>query len=317
MLKPILDCTSQGSYRRPTVASAVEYSANERGTPVASFGGSKITGFREVVGRSAYSSSPPEPPAQSGHAGFVQHALPASKIFKRWYRYFHAYLSFPAVHGVQPFITLKVVVVRARHNQSGALFDSLVNYEITRDADAGHAQLASYMKSQNVCHLNDAMKHFQLVLNQCPVGHPDHATAPTNLAWVHLKGHIRNDLQDIDVSTSLFCDGAQKYHETILQFSCGRCGTRSCCPSSTSRAFTYIPLHAAHLFRTGPDGSREKCLEDLYCKPTLSGSGQIQTDDEKVCLSILGRNNSLKEPRCEKNSAISSNLSLKRSERAR
>ncbi|KAG2090106.1 uncharacterized protein F5147DRAFT_764471, partial [Suillus discolor] len=74
-----LDCTSQGSYRLPTVASAVEYSANERGTPVGSFGGSEITGFREVVnvdGRSAYSSSPREPPAQSVHAGFAQDVLP-------------------------------------------------------------------------------------------------------------------------------------------------------------------------------------------------------------------------------------------------
>ncbi|KAG1788629.1 uncharacterized protein HD556DRAFT_1496534 [Suillus plorans] len=74
-----LDCTSQGSHRLPSVASAVEYSANERGTPVGSFGGSEITGFREVVnvnGRSAYSSSPREHPAQSVHADFAQDVLP-------------------------------------------------------------------------------------------------------------------------------------------------------------------------------------------------------------------------------------------------
>ncbi|KAG1793559.1 hypothetical protein EV424DRAFT_1354192 [Suillus variegatus] len=65
-----------GTFR---VASAVEYSANERGTPAGSFSGSEITGFREVVnvdGRSAYSSSPREPPAQSVHAGFAQDVLP-------------------------------------------------------------------------------------------------------------------------------------------------------------------------------------------------------------------------------------------------
>ncbi|KAG1792332.1 uncharacterized protein HD556DRAFT_1444594 [Suillus plorans] len=74
-----LDCASQGSYRLPTVASAVEYSAYERGTPVGSFAGSEITGFREVVnvdGWSAYSSSPREPPAQSVHAGFAQDVSP-------------------------------------------------------------------------------------------------------------------------------------------------------------------------------------------------------------------------------------------------
>ncbi|KAG1798115.1 uncharacterized protein HD556DRAFT_1267042, partial [Suillus plorans] len=57
-----------------------------------------------------------------------------------------------------------------------------------------------------VSHLNNAVEHFQLVLDQCPVSHPDHATALTNLAWVHLLGYIRNDLEDIDATTSLFRD---------------------------------------------------------------------------------------------------------------
>ncbi|KAG1790417.1 CHAT domain-containing protein [Suillus plorans] len=115
-------------------------------------------------------------------------------------------LSFSAVRGVQPSITLKVAVVHASDDRNGAQFDSLVNCEIARDADAGHAQFASYMKSKNVSHLNDAMEHFQLVLNQCPVGHPDRATALTSLAWVRLRGYIRNDVQDIDTTTSLFRD---------------------------------------------------------------------------------------------------------------
>ncbi|KAG1790404.1 CHAT domain-containing protein [Suillus plorans] len=50
------------------------------------------------------------------------------------------------------------------------------------------------------------MEHFQLVLKQCPVGHPDRATALTNLAWACLEGYIQNDLQDIDTTTSLFRD---------------------------------------------------------------------------------------------------------------
>jgi hypothetical protein len=58
--------------------------------------------------------------------------------------------------------------------------------------------------SKTVSHLNDAMQHFQLILDQCPVGHPDRAGALTNLAWARFKGYIRNDLQDIDSVTSLF-----------------------------------------------------------------------------------------------------------------
>ncbi|KAG1897191.1 CHAT domain-containing protein [Suillus fuscotomentosus] len=115
-------------------------------------------------------------------------------------------LSFPAVRSVQPFITLKVAVVHAWDDQNGTLFNALVDRKIARDADGGHAQFASYMKSKNVSDLNDAMEHFQLVLDQCPVGHPDRATALTNLAWVRLVGYIQNDVEDIDTTTSLFRD---------------------------------------------------------------------------------------------------------------
>ncbi|KAG1850081.1 CHAT domain-containing protein [Suillus tomentosus] len=115
-------------------------------------------------------------------------------------------LSFRAVRGVQPSITLKVAVVHAWDNQNGGLFNSLVDCEIARDTDAGHARFAAYATSKTVSHLNDAMEHFQLVLNQCPVSHPDRATALTNLAWARLLGYIRNDVQDIDTTTSLFRD---------------------------------------------------------------------------------------------------------------
>ncbi|KAG1850075.1 CHAT domain-containing protein [Suillus tomentosus] len=115
-------------------------------------------------------------------------------------------LFFPAVRGVQPSITLKAAVVHACGDQNGALFDSLVDCDIARDIDVGYARLAKYVRNRRVPDLNDAVKHFQLVLNQCPVGHPDRATALTNLAWVLLKGYIRNDLEDIDTATSLFRD---------------------------------------------------------------------------------------------------------------
>ncbi|KAG1827878.1 CHAT domain-containing protein [Suillus variegatus] len=115
-------------------------------------------------------------------------------------------LFFPAVRDVQPSITLKVAAVHACDDQNSALFDFLVDCEIARDIDVGYARLAKYVRSRRVPDLNDAVKHFELVLNQCPVGHQDRATALTNLAWVLLKGYIRNDLQDIDTATSLFRD---------------------------------------------------------------------------------------------------------------
>ncbi|KAG1882472.1 hypothetical protein F4604DRAFT_1577384 [Suillus subluteus] len=62
------------------------------------------------------------------------------------------------------------------------------------------------MTSETVSRLNDAVLHFQLVLYQCPVSHPDHAVALTNLAYAHLQGYIRKDLEDIDATTSFFRD---------------------------------------------------------------------------------------------------------------
>jgi hypothetical protein len=43
-----------------------------------------------------------------------------------------------------------------------------------------------------------------MVLDQCPVGHPDHAAAVTNLAVARLGGYIQNHLQDIETTTCLF-----------------------------------------------------------------------------------------------------------------
>jgi CHAT domain-containing protein/tetratricopeptide (TPR) repeat protein len=62
------------------------------------------------------------------------------------------------------------------------------------------------MMSKTVSHLNAAVEHFQLVLDQCPVSHSDHAAALTNLAWARLKGYVQKDLQDIDATISLFHD---------------------------------------------------------------------------------------------------------------
>ncbi|KAG2087688.1 uncharacterized protein F5147DRAFT_764790 [Suillus discolor] len=113
-------------------------------------------------------------------------------------------LLFPPVRGVHPSLKLKAAIVHACDDQDDALIDSLADCEIARDTDAGHAQFAAYVTSKTVSRLKRAVKHFQLVLDRCPVSHPDHATALTNLAWARLKGYIRNDLEDIDATTSLF-----------------------------------------------------------------------------------------------------------------
>ncbi|KAG2341463.1 hypothetical protein BDR05DRAFT_1001580 [Suillus weaverae] len=113
-------------------------------------------------------------------------------------------ISFPPVHDVHPSLKLKTAFVHTCDDLDSVLSDSLVDCGIARDTDAGHAQFAKYVKSKRVSHLHTAVEHFQLVLDQCPVGHPDHAAALTNLAWARLQGYIRSDLQDIDRITSLF-----------------------------------------------------------------------------------------------------------------
>ncbi|KAG2142395.1 CHAT domain-containing protein [Suillus clintonianus] len=60
------------------------------------------------------------------------------------------------------------------------------------------------MTRKGVSHLNNAVKHFQLILACCPVGHPDHAAALTNLAWARLEGYIRQHHQHINNVSSLF-----------------------------------------------------------------------------------------------------------------
>ncbi|KAG0706480.1 hypothetical protein DFH29DRAFT_872259 [Suillus ampliporus] len=115
-------------------------------------------------------------------------------------------ISFPPIQGVHPTLTLKAASVHPCGNDDGGLFDSIVDCEIARDTDAGHARMAEYMTSDAVSDLNYAVEHFQLVLDRCPVSHPDRAAALTNLAWARLEGYIREDLQDIDSTASLLRD---------------------------------------------------------------------------------------------------------------
>ncbi|KAG2100883.1 hypothetical protein BD769DRAFT_1676894 [Suillus cothurnatus] len=88
-------------------------------------------------------------------------------------------------HRYRPFVaitlTLKATVLYPYDNQDCVLLNSIVECQIARDADAGHAQFAEYAASKMVAHLNDAVQHLQLVLDQFPVDHPDQAAALTNL----------------------------------------------------------------------------------------------------------------------------------------
>ncbi|KAG2360934.1 CHAT domain-containing protein [Suillus spraguei] len=102
----------------------------------------------------------------------------------------------PTCLDIHPSLTLKAGVVHTCNEQDSTLSDPLVDCGIGRETDAGHARFAEYITSGTVSHLNDAVQHFQLVLNQCPV-------ALTNLAVACLEGYIQNDLQDIDTTTSL------------------------------------------------------------------------------------------------------------------
>ncbi|KAG2134129.1 CHAT domain-containing protein [Suillus clintonianus] len=116
-------------------------------------------------------------------------------------------LSFPPIRGVCPSLTLKAAPVQACANDDSAMFDSVDDCRIARDTDAGHTRLSEYMRGRSEVHiLDDAMNHFELVLDQCPVDHPDHAAALTNLAWARLQGYIHKDLRGIYIATSLFRD---------------------------------------------------------------------------------------------------------------
>ncbi|KAG2068527.1 hypothetical protein BDR04DRAFT_1079298 [Suillus decipiens] len=113
-------------------------------------------------------------------------------------------ISFPPVRGVCPCLTLKAAVLQPSDNQDIALLNSIAECEIAQETDVGHERLARYVTSKTVSQFSDAVHHFQSVLNQCPVGHPDRAGALTNLAWARLEGYTRNDFQDIDSVTFLF-----------------------------------------------------------------------------------------------------------------
>ncbi|KAG2066888.1 hypothetical protein BDR04DRAFT_1120822 [Suillus decipiens] len=70
-------------------------------------------------------------------------------------------IAFPPVCGARPCLTLKATVLHPCDNQDSALLESIAEYEIARETDAGHERFATYVTSGNmVSYLNDAIQHF-------------------------------------------------------------------------------------------------------------------------------------------------------------
>jgi hypothetical protein len=75
---------------------------------------------------------------------------------------------------------------------------------IGRTTDAAHKAYTLYRKSGHPNHLHSAIQGFQVVLDQCPDGHPHRAAALSNLAHAILYGFTKELRTDIDHAISLF-----------------------------------------------------------------------------------------------------------------
>jgi len=125
---------------------------------------------------------------------------------------------------------------------------------------------------KRVSHLNYAVQHFQLVLDQCPVSHPDRATALTNLAWARLKGFIRNDLEDIDVTTSLFREALALRPEHHLDYSSSLFNLTEALTWRYSKKSTTADIReAAHLYRE----LLPLCPDGTYLRSIMAGPNGV------------------------------------------
>ncbi|KAG1847676.1 CHAT domain-containing protein [Suillus subalutaceus] len=181
-------------------------------------------------------------------------------------------LTFPPVRGDCPSLTLKAAVVHSCDNQGSAPLDSVVDCKIGRDTDAGHARFAEYVSNESDSHLNDAVEHFQSVLDQCPVDHPDRAAALTNLAWVRLKGYIEGDFEDIDSVTSLFREALalrpQGHPDHLLSLYCLAEALTSCYREEDTAV--YIHQSAELYCKLLP-----LCLEGTYLRSIAAGANGV------------------------------------------
>ncbi|KAG1731286.1 hypothetical protein EDB19DRAFT_1831768 [Suillus lakei] len=76
--------------------------------------------------------------------------------------------------------------------------------EIGHSTDAARDAYLLFRRSNLSNDLDNSIRGFQAVLDQCPPGHPDRAAALSNLAHAVLYGYTKNIRTDIDHAISLF-----------------------------------------------------------------------------------------------------------------
>ncbi|KAJ8583447.1 kinase-like protein [Rhizopogon salebrosus TDB-379] len=120
-------------------------------------------------------------------------------------------MCIPAVGNAQcPSIILRARRIKAPYlvaravPAGGALQSSHSHSVIGRTTDAAHKAYTLYRKSGHPNHLHSAIQGFQVVLDQCPDGHPHRAAALSNLAHAILYGFTKELRTDIDHAISLF-----------------------------------------------------------------------------------------------------------------
>ncbi|KAG1764772.1 hypothetical protein EV702DRAFT_1204864 [Suillus placidus] len=181
-------------------------------------------------------------------------------------------LSFPPVRGVRPSLTLKAAVVHACDNQDGALLDVLVDSEIARDTDAGHARFATYV-------------------------------TPLSVGSEPLSGYIQEDLQDIDTITFLFRealalrpqshpDRALSLYRLILSLNwCyDRTDTAGCIHESAQLCCNLLPLcpEGTYLRSMGVDSEVDYMIAECNNLPTDASNEGIHLRRNMLALSPLG-----------------------------
>ncbi|KAG1886618.1 hypothetical protein F4604DRAFT_1278749 [Suillus subluteus] len=98
--------------------------------------------------------------------------------------------------------------LRARRSQTTQMANHAVGgneqSEIGRSTDAARDAYILFGTSSLASDLDNSIRGFQSVLDQCPLNHPGRAAALSNLAHAVLRGNAKNIRTDIDHGISLF-----------------------------------------------------------------------------------------------------------------
>ncbi|KAG2092413.1 hypothetical protein BD769DRAFT_1395464 [Suillus cothurnatus] len=209
-------------------------------------------------------------------------------------------VSFPPVRNVCPSLTLRAAAVHACDDQDNTLSDSLVDSDITRDTDPGHARLARYMRSRMVFLLNDAVQHFQSVLDQynlggalvtrfkkcgdidditraislrrealtlCPPGHPRRDTILNNLAYA-----LKTRYDELYVSEDLN-EAIDRYRESHLS-------TQLDHPECHVTLYNLSVVLCSRFMHTRKNGDIEEAIQ--LCQEALASLPSLHPDRSVV-----------------------------------